>query len=57
MNPMKIFATAISLTLGNWRLRIAIDLDDETFAPERTTATSRYNCSESPRQRISTHRS
>jgi hypothetical protein len=54
---MKIFSTAFSLTLGNWRLRFAIDLDDETFGPERPAATSRYNYSEAPKQRISTHRS
>jgi hypothetical protein len=53
---MKIFATAISLTLGSWRLRLAIDLDDESYDP-KPTATSRYSCSDSPKQRISTHRS
>ena len=53
---MKIFATAFSLTLGSWRLRLSIDLDDESYgvAPPPT---SRYSCSESPKQRISTHRS
>ncbi len=26
---MKYFATAFSLTLGSWRLRIRVDLDDD----------------------------
>jgi hypothetical protein len=26
---MKIFGTSFSLTLGSWRLRIRIDLDDD----------------------------
>jgi hypothetical protein len=28
---MKIFGTSFSLVLGAWRLRLAIDLEDETF--------------------------
>jgi hypothetical protein len=44
---MKYFATAFSLTLGSWRLRVRIDLDDEPAdlpavhhlrAPRRRTA-------------------
>jgi hypothetical protein len=53
---MKIFGTAFSLVLGAWRLRIAIDLDDETFAPP-PPATSRHSSTEPRKQRISMHRS
>lgn len=53
---MKILATAFSLTLGSWRLRLSIDLDDESYGPVEP-ATSRYSCSEPQKQRISTHRS
>jgi hypothetical protein len=53
---MKIFATAFSVTLGSWRLRIAIDLDDETYESAAPPVTSRYSCSDLPKSRISTHR-
>jgi hypothetical protein len=53
---MKIFATAFSLTLGIWRVRFQIDLDDVADEMSAPAVTSRYNCSDSPKQRISTHR-
>jgi hypothetical protein len=54
---MKIFGTAFSLVLGAWRLRIAIDLDDETFGPPAQPVTSRYSSSEPRKHHISMRRS
>jgi hypothetical protein len=53
---MKIFGTAFSLTLGIWRLRFQLDLDDLADEMGAPPVTSRYSCSDSPKQRISTHR-
>ena len=56
--PLKIFATAFSLTLGAWRLQLRIDLDEVTDDAEAPAAsvTSRRNYLEAPSPRISMHR-
>lgn len=50
---MTYLATALSLTLGAWRLRFRIDIED-ALEDARTPVTSRRTYSDSPQSRSAT---